>query len=60
MEHDPSTGQDEKSSAASCPMIFYRDHSSGQESLFLKEKGAWNFQKWGEIGERLGIKKSRG
>ena len=52
------TRQYEKSTAAPCPGIFYQDYYPGQERLFLKEKMVWNFQKWGESGERVaGVRK---
>jgi hypothetical protein len=60
MESDQSTRQDEKSSAGLCPGIIYRDHYPGRARRFLKEKVAWNFRKWGEDGERLEIKRTKG
>jgi hypothetical protein len=55
-----SIRQDERSSAPSCSEIFYQDYYPGQKRLFLKEKGAWNFQKWGKDGERFGMQKNKG
>ncbi|MBU1184863.1 MAG: hypothetical protein KJ663_06760 [Proteobacteria bacterium] len=54
------TWQDEISSTATCPGIFYQDYQPGQERLFLEEKVAWNFPKWGEDGERITKERKRG
>jgi hypothetical protein len=33
--------------------IFYQDYYPGQKRLFLKEKVAWDFLKWGQRGDKM-------